>query len=347
MANLSVHTNTNQIKIDYDDNISNTHALNKHFDWSLQNLRNKDNLIRERRALSLKLTGLPLNTTHTELKNLLKKINTKSFVIPKSKNKRIPLKHAFINFENRDDKLYAKEQIFILRNKTLIWTFSDHKTCHKCGSDEHLVARCTTNIPKKKLESKVEECNLGNETTSTHLKKLIICLEMKTKYDIDKWNEMEMLMKSQYDIIKKKQNDLHEEVKSFQSDLTKIKRELQKLPLTMDMINRKFKEDFKESMAQLDDKIDLLTHLPTNESIPEKVQIREETQAIEIIDSVNDDQACSSKKPKGNKNKQKEHKTKSKSKNKKSKKKKKQQQKRILRTIRTKLILILKSRMRY
>ena len=113
MANLSVHTNTNQIKIDYDDNISNTHALNKHFDWSLQNLRNKDNLIRERRALSLKLTGLPPNTTHTELKNLLKKINTKSFVIPKSKNKRIPLKYAFINFENRDDKLYAKEQIFI------------------------------------------------------------------------------------------------------------------------------------------------------------------------------------------------------------------------------------------
>ena len=100
---------------------------------------------------------------------------------------------------------------------------------------------------------------------------------------------MEMLMKSQYDVIKKKQNDLREEVKSFQSDLTKIKRELQELPLTMDMINRKFKEDFKESMAQLDDKIDLLIHLLTNESIPEKVQIQEETQAIKIFDLVNDD----------------------------------------------------------
>src|SRR2546421_214924 len=106
MANLGVYTNTNQIKVDYDNNISNTHASNKHFDWSLQNLRNKNNLIRKSSVLSLKLTGLLPNITHTELKNLLKKINTKSFVIPKLKNKRISLKHAFINFENRDDKLY-------------------------------------------------------------------------------------------------------------------------------------------------------------------------------------------------------------------------------------------------
>src|SRR5437016_10604937 len=50
--------------------------------------------------------------------------------------------YAYVNFLNDDDMVTAQQQFFDLNGDKLVWCAPSDKTCHECGSTEHLFKKC-------------------------------------------------------------------------------------------------------------------------------------------------------------------------------------------------------------
>src|SRR5436190_22631287 len=103
-----------------------------------------------KKECTLKLLNLPAKTKWKDLKLIIDNFNVKSFHIPKSKTKHIDLHFAFVNFWNEDDKNFAEYIDLVLKGNKLLWLSNDRKTCHKCGSKDHLVKDCSKRKSKKR-----------------------------------------------------------------------------------------------------------------------------------------------------------------------------------------------------
>ena len=99
--------------------------------------------IDERNSRTAKLTGLPFGTTPIDLKEILKRFNAKTCFIPRTRSRYHRCRFAYISFENDDDLEQATVNTAIrFGEDELFWDSEDTKTCHKCGSSQHLVADC-------------------------------------------------------------------------------------------------------------------------------------------------------------------------------------------------------------
>ncbi|CAH1771041.1 4862_t:CDS:2, partial [Entrophospora sp. SA101] len=74
----------------------------------------------QRQAHSFKLAGLPRNTTACDLHEIIMAVNAQSCFIPKN------------------PRIESSSQDFSLNGHELYWCSDQQKTCHKCGSPDHL-----------------------------------------------------------------------------------------------------------------------------------------------------------------------------------------------------------------
>jgi hypothetical protein len=103
--------------------------------------------IDERNSRTAKLTGLPFGTTPIDLKEILKRFNAKTCFIPRTRSRYHRCRFAYISFENDDDLEQATVNTAIrFGEDELFWDSEDTKTCHKCGSSQHLVADCEERV---------------------------------------------------------------------------------------------------------------------------------------------------------------------------------------------------------
>ena len=114
------------------------------------------NLSEEQRDLRnlycLKLAGFPYRFPTAVLLNLLREFNAKAIFVPRRPRSYINMNYAFVYFMNEDDMQTAQSQAPNLQllsgyKKELFWALPDDKTCHLCGSPEHMAVDCEA--PKK------------------------------------------------------------------------------------------------------------------------------------------------------------------------------------------------------
>ncbi len=100
--------------------------------------------IDERNRNSLKLTGLPFGTTAYDINELLEKVDAKTCFIPRTKNQYERARYAYVTFKTEETclKMLNNEIQGCVNETVLHWVHVDVKTCHKCGSMEHLVIEC-------------------------------------------------------------------------------------------------------------------------------------------------------------------------------------------------------------
>ncbi|GET67186.1 hypothetical protein GLOIN_2v1493636 [Rhizophagus irregularis DAOM 181602=DAOM 197198] len=98
--------------------------------------------IEKRSMYTVKLTGLPWNSTAYDIHEALEVNNPKYIFIPRNPNNNKPLNYAIVYYENDEDIGIAAERNIIFCNRTLHWGTPGEKSCHRCGSFNHLISKC-------------------------------------------------------------------------------------------------------------------------------------------------------------------------------------------------------------
>ncbi|GET57407.1 hypothetical protein GLOIN_2v1493636 [Rhizophagus irregularis DAOM 181602=DAOM 197198] len=98
--------------------------------------------IEKRSMYTVKLTGLPWNSTAYDIHEALEVNNPKYIFIPRNPNNNKPLNYAIVYYENDEDIGIAAERNIIFCNRTLHWGTPGEKSCHRCGSFDHLISKC-------------------------------------------------------------------------------------------------------------------------------------------------------------------------------------------------------------
>ncbi|CAB4391377.1 unnamed protein product [Rhizophagus irregularis] len=98
--------------------------------------------IEKRSMYTVKLTGLPWNSTAYDIHEALEVNNPKYIFIPCNPNNNKPLNYAIVYYENDEDIGIAAERNIIFCNRTLHWGTPGEKSCHRCGSFDHLISKC-------------------------------------------------------------------------------------------------------------------------------------------------------------------------------------------------------------
>ncbi|POG66260.1 hypothetical protein GLOIN_2v1780757 [Rhizophagus irregularis DAOM 181602=DAOM 197198] len=68
--------------------------------------------------------------------------NPKYIFIPCNPNNNKPLNYAIVYYENDEDIGITAERNTIFCNRTLYWGTPGEKSCHRCGSFDHLISKC-------------------------------------------------------------------------------------------------------------------------------------------------------------------------------------------------------------
>ena len=100
--------------------------------------------IEKRNEHELKLSNLPFGITAYDLKDVIIQSNAKIVFIPRSRDKYERARYAYVSFEKEEhlqDALMGDKQ-FELKGKRLYWIPTSLRTCHKCGSPDHIVRDC-------------------------------------------------------------------------------------------------------------------------------------------------------------------------------------------------------------
>jgi hypothetical protein len=88
------------------------------------------------------LTNLPFGTSSRDLHDITLATKAKSCYIPRSNNYK-PRPFAIFYFQSEEDLNDAIKTPYALDNHELQWCSAEAKCCHKCGSTEHLVMKCS------------------------------------------------------------------------------------------------------------------------------------------------------------------------------------------------------------
>jgi hypothetical protein len=98
---------------------------------------------RELRKLhSLKLAGFKTGTLARDLGHILKETNAKSCFIPRHPSTYRPMNYAYFNFASEEVALEAAKKFYELEGRKLYWGTQSMKTCHACGSPNHIIKEC-------------------------------------------------------------------------------------------------------------------------------------------------------------------------------------------------------------
>jgi hypothetical protein len=100
--------------------------------------------IEQRHQYTAKLTNLPFGTTPVDLQEILRQVKAKTCFIPRTRTQYSRKRFAYISFESEEDLQNVMTHIRVVFNDNeLYWEAENSKTCHKCGSSQHLVAKCS------------------------------------------------------------------------------------------------------------------------------------------------------------------------------------------------------------
>jgi hypothetical protein len=102
-----------------------------------------------RREHCVKISGLPNGTTAHDLQHILRETKAKSCFIPRKRNNYNYCNYAFLTFTDDNMLQNALTHIYAIKTYELFWTLPDAKTCHVCGSPDHLVKDC----PRKQQQT--------------------------------------------------------------------------------------------------------------------------------------------------------------------------------------------------
>jgi hypothetical protein len=102
-----------------------------------------------RREHCVKISGLPNGTTAHDLQHILRETKAKSCFIPRKRNNYNYCNYAFLTFTNDNMLQNALTHTYAIKTYELFWTLPDAKTCHVCGSPDHLVKDC----PRKQQQT--------------------------------------------------------------------------------------------------------------------------------------------------------------------------------------------------
>jgi hypothetical protein len=107
-----------------------------------------------RKKFSLKLAGLPYNTTGKDLEDIVLKVGGKDCFIPKNPKNYKNLHYAYIHFDNEEKwKNAANKKIYYskgpIKNQELIFVATAEKLCNMCAKPNHMVKNCPMKDFKK------------------------------------------------------------------------------------------------------------------------------------------------------------------------------------------------------
>ena len=89
------------------------------------------------------MTGFKTNTLSRDLAHIVKETKAKSCFIPRQRSSYRPLNYAFLSYANEEDYIAVSKNYYELDGRKLIWGDEKMKTCHACGSPDHIVVNCT------------------------------------------------------------------------------------------------------------------------------------------------------------------------------------------------------------
>ncbi|CAJ0637458.1 12051_t:CDS:2 [Entrophospora sp. SA101] len=131
----------------------------------------------QRNCHVLKLTNIPFGTTSYDLEDVITAVGGKTCFLARNKNSYIRTRIAYVAFENEELMANAMHTNYALREKELFWTTINAKTCHICGSPEHLAAKCEEKADRKEKQMKKQKFNgLSNPVKQ---KQLLETLKLK------------------------------------------------------------------------------------------------------------------------------------------------------------------------
>lgn len=106
-----------------------------------------------RKKHSLKLSGFKSGTKARDLIHIINGNSAKSVFIPKNKNYRAA-NYAFFAFKSEQDAIKAAKNYYEFEGYKLHWGDDKMKTCHACGSPNHMIVECP--IIKKRQQPKID-----------------------------------------------------------------------------------------------------------------------------------------------------------------------------------------------
>ncbi|CAH1770132.1 8589_t:CDS:1, partial [Entrophospora sp. SA101] len=195
--------------------------------------------IDERNSRTLKLTNLPYGTTAYDLHDIMLAVKAKTCFITRTRQQYTRKRFAYITFENDEDMKNACLTNFAFRNNNLSWESDEHKTCHKCGNSDHLIAVC----PEKEKNDEIKQKNARLQglyhkyrvpqpksnsqkaqqrfiEPNNSIKRVSYAEKTKNSKQIFKQNESNLKMNVNNNI--KKNENIVEIMKNIQKDLKKI-----------------------------------------------------------------------------------------------------------------------------
>ncbi|GES75212.1 hypothetical protein GLOIN_2v1811259 [Rhizophagus clarus] len=108
----------------------------------------------ERKEYSIKLCGLPSNTTARDIQSFIEEVNAATFFIPKKPKGYQPLKYAYINFYSQEDLETATSNIYQYKGNQLEWVPADEKSCNICGYTNHMAIECDYQLKQNKSNNR-------------------------------------------------------------------------------------------------------------------------------------------------------------------------------------------------
>ena len=128
------------------DNLKDTWSIEYQKEWCrMAPATANRNDIEERNRFSLKLANLPFGITAYDLKEFLRNAEAQTCFFPRSRDKYTRARYAYVSFKTEEQmiKLVESKDKIAIKNNHVYWLLPDDKTCHKCGSGEHLVVNCS------------------------------------------------------------------------------------------------------------------------------------------------------------------------------------------------------------
>jgi prefoldin subunit 5 len=110
-----------------------------------------------RKSYAIKLSGLPFNMTSYDLDRYLREYNAKYWHIPRNPLNNRPKNYAIVYFGDEENFEIATSKTTYFKGKELYWVDMKSKTCHKCGSPDHLYVQCTENTPRQRKVNRTDK----------------------------------------------------------------------------------------------------------------------------------------------------------------------------------------------
>lgn len=214
----------------------------------------------EKRAMfTVKLTGLPWNSTAFDLHEALEVNNPKYIFIPRNPNNNKPLNYAIIYYDNDENLAIASERNIIFCNRALHWGIPGEKSCHRCGSFDHLVSNCDIEpSTKPKVMNRKEKLKEFRQANNRKFKKgsfaNVAKQDTSTRYQRNNntrkfsnnnsnkvnrfWNKN--LSRDRNDNEKSRDQGIFSQIKELNDHLTQLTNEFTKIR----MENNRIKEEF-------------------------------------------------------------------------------------------------------